>query len=149
LQAALGVAQIEQIDGFLERKRRMAKRYGELLASVPGLQIQAQESWSRPVFWMYGIVLDEDTGYTARTFAAALTKAGIQVRPFFVGMHEQPVFHRMGLFHGESYPVAERLSRQGLYLPSGLALTEEQIDTVGRTIQDLLCKGKEAGHAGI
>jgi perosamine synthetase len=45
-------------------------------------------------------------------------------------MHEQPVFQQRGWFAGETYPVAERLARQGLYLPSGLALTEAQLSTV-------------------
>jgi perosamine synthetase len=45
-------------------------------------------------------------------------------------MHEQPVLHERGLFAGESYPVAERIARQGLYLPSGLALDECQLERV-------------------
>jgi perosamine synthetase len=56
-----------------------------------------------------------------------LMDRGIETRPFFLGMHEQPVFLRRGLFQGERYPVAERLAQQGLYLPSGMALTEEQL----------------------
>jgi perosamine synthetase len=53
-------------------------------------------------------------------------------------MHEQPVFRDKGLFLGESYPVAERIARQGLYLPSGLTLTERQIDDVCSNIRGIL-----------
>jgi perosamine synthetase len=53
-------------------------------------------------------------------------------------MHEQPVFQRRELFSGERYPVAERLARQGLYLPSGTALTDEQLEYVAKTVQELL-----------
>jgi perosamine synthetase len=53
-------------------------------------------------------------------------------------MHEQPVFHRMGLFRNEKHPVAERIARQGLYLPSGLALTEKQLDQVVKAVRDVL-----------
>jgi perosamine synthetase len=67
-----------------------------------------------------------------------LAQAGVGCRPFFFPMHEQPVFRRMGLFAGESYPVAERLARRGFYLPSGLSLTDEQIDTVVETVRKLL-----------
>ena len=56
-----------------------------------------------------------------------LNKRGIGTRPFFLGMHEQPVFKEMGLFIGESYPHSERASRQGFYLPSGLKLTEDAV----------------------
>ena len=58
-----------------------------------------------------------------------LEARGVETRPFFLGMHEQPAFHRQGLFLDERYPVAETLARQGLYLPSGLALTDEQLST--------------------
>lgn len=138
LQAAVGVAQIEQIDTFLALKRRMGQRYGEELGGVKGLQIPIAMEWARPVYWMYGIVLDESTGYDALGFAKALAAQGIQTRPFFRGMHEQPVFLEMGLFRGESYPVTERIARQGLYLPSGLALSDEQLQVVCRTVKSLL-----------
>ena len=66
--------------------------------------------------------------WTRSEFARRLLAEGIETRPFFLGMHEQPVFTDMGLFKGEKYPVAERIARQGLYLPSGLTLTEAQLD---------------------
>ena len=53
-------------------------------------------------------------------------------------MHEQPVFHERGLFVDERYPVTERISRRGLYLPSGLGLTEAEIETVCRAVEECL-----------
>lgn len=138
LQAAVGVAQIEQIDRLLERKRWMGRRYTEELGGVPGIALQAAEPWARPVYWMYGIVLDESTNYDAAGFGKALSAVGVQTRPFFLGMHEQPALRKLGLFQGERYPVADRLARQGLYLPSGLALTEAQIAEVCRAVRRLL-----------
>ena len=67
-----------------------------------------------------------------------LAAAGVGCRPFFWPMHEQPVFRRMGLFAGESFPVAERIARRGFYLPSGMALTEPQIDAVISAMHKLL-----------
>ena len=87
---------------------------------------------------MYGVVLSDDTGLDAVTLARKLSQRGVETRPFFLGMHEQPVFARKGLFVGESYPVAERIARQGLYLPSGLALTESQLDEVCAAVHDVL-----------
>ncbi len=105
---------------------------------MPGIHLQAEEPWARSVFWMYGILLDEETGLTAADFAARLEDRGVQTRPFFLGMHEQPVFREQGLFQGEAYPVAERLSRQGLYLPSGLGLTDSQLERVCAAVREIL-----------
>jgi perosamine synthetase len=102
------------------------------------LQLPVEESWARQVYWMYGLILDESYGMNAEEFARRLNTVGVQTRPFFLGMHEQPVFWKRGLFKDEHYPVAERIARQGLYLPSGLALTEIQLDEVCKSVRRLL-----------
>lgn len=130
LQAAIGVAQVARIGEFLALKRAMAAGYAKGLVGLP-LQLPVEREWATNVYWMYGVVVDESTGMNAGDVAVALNERGVQTRPFFIGMHEQPVFHDRGLFVGERYPVAERLARQGLYLPSGLALTrEQQVETI-------------------
>ncbi len=138
LQAALGVAQIERMDQIIARKRWMGGAYSRRLGGIAGLQLPVEEPWARQVYWMYGLVLDESTGYDAVSFAQRLRDNGVETRPFFLGMHEQPVFQQMGLFRGEHYPVTERLARQGLYLPSGLALTEEQLEEVCAAVRKAL-----------
>jgi perosamine synthetase len=138
LQAAVGVAQIERVEETIARKREVAARYTAALRALDALQLPAEEPWARNVFWMYGVVVDEATGLDATTFAARLAEAGVETRPFFLGMHEQPVFARRGMFAGESYPVAERLARQGLYLPSGAALTDAQVDAVCEAVVNVL-----------
>jgi perosamine synthetase len=134
-QAALGVTQIARIDEIIARKRRMGQAYTEQLSEVAGIELQVQQPWARGVYWMFGLVLDQATGLDAEKFAARLWSRGIETRPFFLGMHEQPVLRQRGLFVGERYPVAERLARQGLYLPSGLGLREQQIDTVCKAVR--------------
>ena len=62
----------------------------------------------------------------------------IGTRPFFWPMHEQPVFRKMGLFKGAACPVAERLARRGFYLPSGVALTDEQIERVAAVVKEVV-----------
>jgi len=138
LQAALGVAQLERMDEIVMRKRRMGQRYTEGLQGIEGLQIATEEPWAKHVYWMYGLVLDESRGMDAVEFAKRLRAKGVETRPFFLGMHEQPVLQRMGLFQGERYPVADRIARQGLYLPSGLALTNDQIDRVIEAVREVL-----------
>ena len=138
MQAAIGLAQTERIDAIVARKRWMGEAYTERLQDIPGLQLPVEESWARQVYWMYGVVLDEGYGMDAFGFARQLKGEGIDTRPFFLGMHEQPVFLDRGLFRGESYPVAGRIARQGLYLPSGLALTESQLETVCKAVRKVL-----------
>lgn len=138
LQAALGVSQLERIDEIIACKRAIAARYNDLLADVPGITLPAEEAWAKNVYWVYGLVLDESTSLDAAQLATRLKERGIETRPFFLGMHEQPVFQRMNLFRGEKYPVAERLARQGLYIPSGLTITEEQIVQTASAVRECL-----------
>lgn len=127
LQAALGLAQLERMDEIIAQKRWMGQEYTRRLKDIKGLQLPVAEPWARSVYWMYGIVISEERDMTARQLAQMLKERDVDTRPFFLGMHEQPVFHKRGLFLAEHYPVAERIARQGLYLPSGLTLTEDQL----------------------
>ena len=92
---------------------------------------------------MYGVVLDAATGMNAETFAKRLAEGGVQTRPFFLGMHAQPVLRGQGLFDGEDYPVADQIARQGLYLPSGLTLTPEQLDRVCDVVESVVKSSKQ------
>jgi perosamine synthetase len=139
MQAALGLAQLERMPEIVARKRWLGTAYTDRLKDLKGLQLPTEAAWARSVYWMYGLVLDaEQTGLDARQFADRLAQSGVETRPFFLGMHEQPVFRDKGLFQGERYPVAERLARQGLYLPSGLGLTECQLEQVCEAVRDAL-----------
>ena len=130
IQAALGVGQLERIEQIVDRKRAIAMAYQDRLEGAKGIAFPVEEEWAKNVYWVYGIVLDDSTGMDAVQFARCLAEAGIDTRPFFLGMHEQPVFNKMGLFVNEKYPVAERLAHQGLYLPTGLTIKENEIDRV-------------------
>jgi perosamine synthetase len=138
MQAALGLAQLERIGEIVARKRWMAHEYTRRLKDVAGLQLPVEEPWARSVYWMYGAVLGDEVGMDAGLFAQRLKDCSVDTRPFFLGMHEQPVFRQRGLFRDERYPVAERLARRGLYLPSGLALTEDQLARVGDAVRKVL-----------
>jgi perosamine synthetase len=139
LQAALGIAQLERLSEFVERKRSMGRLYTELLRGVAGLQLpQASTSYAENIYWVYGLVLDGDVPFDAQAAMGRLAAFGIGTRPFFWPMHEQPVFRKMGLFPGASYPTAERIARRGFYVPSGLALTDAMIETVASAVKEIL-----------
>ena len=138
LQAALGLAQVERIDEIVTRKRWMGAAYTERLQGIDGLRLPTQRSFAKSVYWMYGIVTEDPDLPDAEQLALRLRERGIETRPFFLGMHEQPALRSRGLFDGERYLVTERIARRGLYLPSGLALSEAEIDEVCAAVRAAL-----------
>jgi perosamine synthetase len=139
IQAALGLAQLEQLDMFIDRKKSMGQAYGRLLSDLASLQLPVEKTaYAENIFWVYGIVIKGNAAPTPQKLMELLGKNQIGTRPFFWPMHEQPVFQKMGLFYGESCPVAERLARRGFYIPSGLTLTKDDIQYVSEVLHNLL-----------
>ncbi|WP_448573029.1 DegT/DnrJ/EryC1/StrS family aminotransferase [Trichothermofontia sp.] len=139
VQAAIGVAQLEQLDNFIQRKRQMGKRYTEGLSNLPDVQLPlARTDYAENIYWVYGLVLGDRYPFDAQEAMQKLQSKGIGTRPFFWCLHEQPVLHKMGLLTDVSCPIAERLSRRGFYLPSGLGLTESAIDQVIAAVCEVL-----------
>lgn len=131
LQAAVGLAQLERLGEFLERKRLMGKYYTERLHDVKGLILPIEKTdYADNIYWVYGLVLDKSIQADNKVMQKLLADEGVGSRTFFWCMHEQPVYRNAGLFIDETYSNAEYLARKGLYIPSGLALTEEQMDQV-------------------
>jgi perosamine synthetase len=127
LQAALGVAQLEQLEGFIDQKRKMGSIYQTSLQSLikSGYQLPLSETdYAKNIYWVFGLVAPSEA--EKERLVNILTTNKIGTRPFFWCMHEQPIFKKMGLFKNESYPIAEKLARNGFYLPSGLGLSNEQ-----------------------
>ncbi len=138
LQAALGVAQLERLDELVARKRNMGQRYTALLTDIPGLELPVPHTgYAENIYWVYGLVLKDGVPFGAEEMMKRLAQHKIGSRPFFWPMHEQPVFQKMGLFADESYPVAERLARRGFYIPSGMALRDEQIKRVADVLHEV------------
>lgn len=144
LQAAIGIAQLERLDTFVERKRTMGKYYTQLLRDVEGLILPIQQTeYADNIYWVYGLVLDQSIAVDNRTVQKLLAQEGVGSRTFFWCMHEQPVYRDKGLFQGEEYPNAEYLARKGFYIPSGLTLTKEQMENVaGKVVKvmQLICQ---------
>ena len=139
VQAALGVAQLERLDDTVAVKRRMGTRYNELLSGLRGIEVQKQRtSYAENIYWVYGILLKEEVPFDGAKAMKRLGEKGIGTRPFFWPMHEQPVFRKMGLFTGESHPVAERIARRGFYVPSGVGLSDTQLERVVQALKELM-----------
>jgi perosamine synthetase len=133
LQAAIGLAQTEQMDDFVTRRRRNAALYTSLLQDVPGLALPAEQPWAENVFWMYGMLVEDEFGLTRDELRRCLAEEGIETRTFFIPMHLQPIYYAD--FKGERYPVAEDLCQGGLYLPSASSLTRQEIEFVVQAVK--------------
>jgi perosamine synthetase len=134
LQAAVGLAQTEQLEKFVAARRANAAYYTELLRQIPGVVTPPEAAWATNVFWMYGILLEKEFGLTRDELRRGLAQRGIETRTFFIPMHCQPIY--FDHFRGQRFPVAEDLCRRGLYLPSASSLTREEIERVVEVIQE-------------
>ncbi len=134
--AALGCSQFARIEDSISKKRWIAQRYNSLLRGINSIQLPVEKSWAKNVYWMYGIVLDDSFGMTRDELQEFLADKGVETRSFFYPMHLQPAFNKKGMFLGERYPVSEFLSNRGLYLPSGLTITDEEIIYVTECIKE-------------
>lgn len=142
LQAAVGVAQLERLDQAIVRKRAIGALYQRLLAGTPGLLLPpAATPDAENLYWVFGVVLDDDVPFDADEAMRRLAEDGVGTRPFFWPLHEQPVFRRMGLFADDRHPVSERIGRRGFYLPSGLGATDEQIEISAGRLRRMLERG--------
>jgi len=138
LQAALGLAQLERLDEFVARKRRMGKIYQQHLKNLPQIQLPLESTdYADNIYWVFALVAAAECG-DAKFLMQQLQQQKIGTRPFFWPMHQQPALRRLGLFDGETYPVAENIARQGFYLPSGMALEEQPIIASAAALRHVL-----------
>lgn len=125
LQAAVGCAQLEDLEAILERKQQIARQYASALGGVAGVSLPAEAPWAESVYWMYSVLIQDHFGRTRDAVMDALRGRGIETRPFFVPLHRLPPYES-----GESRPVAEEIARRGVNLPSGPTLSDADIERV-------------------
>jgi perosamine synthetase len=139
MQAAIGVAQLERLDEFVEIKKRIGCLYNELLSNVSKISLPIpSEIYAENIYWVYPIVLKPEANISAKELAIKLLGEGIQTRPFFWPMHKQPILQKMNLFLNELHPNSEYISKFGLYLPSGVGTTESEVLFVANALKKVL-----------
>ena len=128
LQAAMGCAQMEQLDDYIASKRRIAARYTAALTEVPGLSPMIEAQWASSVFWMFTMLIDEVRyGLDWRALLARLQEHKIQTRPLWQPLHQSRAHLGAQAVGGE---VAERLYATALSLPCSVGLTDERQERV-------------------
>ena len=135
LQGALGVAQLEQLDTFVKKKRAIGDLYNKKLKIINNIHLPLQKtSYANNIYWVYGILISNNISLNSKDIMLKLKLEGIGTRPFFYPLHKQPVLLKNGYISKNKFPVSEELYNKGFYIPSGLSLSENQITQVSEKI---------------
>lgn len=136
MQAAVGLASIEEIKQSIKKKRAMAALYRRHLSGVPGLILPVEKSWATNVYWMYAVTLHPKAKISRdKLMKALMTTHGIQTRTFFYS--PRTAFKKLGMYQRAHFPVAELLEKTGLYLPSGLGNTLPEFQAVAKSVKNI------------
>jgi perosamine synthetase len=134
LQAAIGVAQLNKIERFIERKREIAKIYAEELSSIEGITLHPEMPWAKCVYWHYSLLVDEGKAKITRdTLVEKLESYDIETREVFYPLHEMPIYRKYAI---NTYPISTRISRRGLNLPSSVKLSNEDIKYITKKVKE-------------
>lgn len=137
MQAAVGLSYLEHIDETIKMKQDIADTYNTYLSTQTSVSMQQKASWATPVWWMYGITVASDR-ISRDQLRKKLYAKGVDSRDFFVPAHMQPAVKKQSnKFRYRQFPIAENLSRDGLYLPSGPKITKKDIAAVCNALKNI------------
>ena len=132
LQAALGVAQLERIDEFLDRRTEIMSWYSSAIATTDSVRLNRVKNWAKSAFWMVCLEVDWFDEARRDAFMQALRARGVDSRPYFCTMSSMPMYRQAPL------PVSARKAQIGLNLPSYFELTKGEVQRIGSDVNELL-----------
>ena len=139
LQAALGCGQLKNINWIIKRKREIGNKYYSKLKNKDNIILQKNTiSYAKNIYWVFGILVKKNSKISRNKIMKMLLKKNIETRPFFLPMNKQKIFKKMKLFNRIKAPNSEYLSKNGFYLPSGLGITNKQIDFVIKNLLKII-----------
>ena len=139
LQAAFGCGQLKNINWVVKRKREIGKKYFDKLKKIKNIILQPYKvSYAKNIYWVFGIVLSKQIKIDRDVLMKKLLRYGIETRPFFKPMNQQKIFKKYKIYNVTRYPNANFLSKNGFYLPSGLALKNSEINYILKKLLKLL-----------
>jgi perosamine synthetase len=131
MQAAIGLAQLEQLDSILSMRRRQMEAYSHALDGISGVQTRRYKDWCEPVHWLTTIRLDER--HDRDEFLRFMKEEGIDCRQMVNPVHEADHFSEYG---DEAFPTSRTVSVQSAHLPSSTGLSEEQIEAISGKVRE-------------
>lgn len=137
MQAALGLSQLQRLQQIIAEKRSIGCKYAKILSGVSGLRMQTDlTEYSVNQYWVVGVVIEN--GLMASDVAREMRARGVDTRPFFFPLHLQPLLQKTEFGENRSLPVSEYLSQHGLYLPSFLGMTDDDIRYCAKVLLDVV-----------
>ncbi len=134
--AAIGRGQLRVLDDRISRKREIFSHYKDSLSDLPGIEFMPEPAWSRSTRWLTVVLITPETfGADPEAVRLALEAENIEARPVWKPMHLQPVFSSGAMAGKAGGEVAEDLFRRGLCLPSGTAMTDDDLDRIVTVIR--------------
>ncbi len=128
VQAAIGVAQLERVGEFIDRKKAIATHYIRRLEGIPGFIMPPECEGLDNVYWLFSIIIGEDSGVSRDHVMEGLARAGIEARPLFYPMHRMPPY--LPYAKERVFPISDWLADNGLSLPSSVGITDAEIDYI-------------------
>lgn len=136
LQAAIGLAQLEQLDGFLDRKRAIIKAYRAGIGGIEALTFPAEIPGLDNSYWTLSVIADLSAyGLDRNGFMARLDRANIETRPLFYPLHVMPPYREYGV---GGFPVTTYLSEHGVSLPTSVTLSLSEVDYICGVIRRIV-----------
>lgn len=136
MQAAIGLAQMEQIEHFLIRRNSLAKQYDARLSDIVGVKLPSNKPWAEPVCWLYTIEIDTNfLGIDTTTLSNRLKEHGVETRGVFIPLHGQPAFNS---YRSLETPVANKVASRGLSLPTSNDMDISDVDIVCDALHSIL-----------
>jgi len=132
VEAAVGCAQMEQLESFVSAKKRIRKAYAEQLQDLPWVSFFPEQPDKGNVSWFSGLVLEGAAKESFPRLAAHLNQAGIQCRPFWMPVHLQAPY---SVAPRTDMPVCSALWNRVVVLPSSTSLTEQELKFVADTVR--------------
>jgi perosamine synthetase len=138
MQAALGLSQLKRLGKIVRVKRRIGLQYYNLLKKNKHITIQPPTLNNESnIYWIFGILIKRNSKFKKETVIKKLLNKGIQCRDFFWPMHKQKIFKNLKQFKNKKFPIADLLSKNGFYIPTGMRITKKEIKYIATSINNI------------
>jgi perosamine synthetase len=138
MQAALGVSQLKKVKTIIDKKRSIAAYYLNAFKDIRDVQLPIEKEYAKNVYWMFHMVLQGKLLGKRKTVMAALKEKGVDTRESFIPFNEQEIFIKKGLARADECPVANNIGENGLYIPSGPNISDEELAHVANQFVEVV-----------
>lgn len=134
LQGAIGVAQMERVEIFVNAKQRIAKSYNSFLSKIAGVTVPPLAPWAESSYWLYTFIIDPKVGISREELMNKLLLNGVETRPVFYPLHEMPPYSK---YAKGTYPVSVQVSHNGMSLPSSVNLSKDTLQSIVKSMESV------------